>query len=46
LVLIGAEAPAELVSVTVTEAIVETSPLMVNGSISENCEPVASDAGF
>ncbi len=42
----GAEAPTELVSVTVTEAIVETFPLMVNGSISENCEPVASDAGF
>ena len=44
--LIAAEAPTEFVSVTETEAMDETFPVIVNGTVSENCEPVASDAGF
>lgn len=42
--LAAAEAPTEFVSVTDTEAMLDTLPLMVNGIDSENCEPVFSDA--
>ena len=44
--LTAAEAPAEFVIVTETEATLETFPVMVNGIVSANCDPVASDAGF
>ena len=44
--LTAAEAPTELVSVTDTEAMVETFPPIVKGTVSENCEPVASDAAL
>ena len=38
-----AETPAELVSVTEIEAIDDTSPLIVKGTVNENCDPVGSD---
>ena len=44
--LTAAEAPTELVSVTDTEAMVETFPPIVKGTVSENCEPVANDAAL
>jgi len=37
------EVPTELVSVTDTDAMLEMLPLTAKGTVSENCEPVASD---
>ena len=39
-----ADVPAEFVSVTETDAMVERLPPTVKGTVSENCEPVASEA--
>ena len=46
LALTAAEAPTEFVSVTATAAMVEVLPPTVNGTVSENCDPVANDAAL
>src|SRR5580658_8464782 len=44
--LAAADVPAEFVSVTDTDAIDDTLPPIVNGTVSENCEPVGNDAAL